>query len=143
MEYTWETAAGHRTLPTQRRTSLKQLPRHLIIELKRFVFDFDTMNVCKVFDRFEFPRELDMTPYTVTGRDAAFQAACSNEAATSGSSADSNKPNNMYCLVGMVIHSGSADAGQHYVIARERIGDKFGGWVRISDSGTLHMINSM
>jgi len=49
---------------TLKRTSLKTLPRFLIITLKRFEFDFDRMIRVKVDDLCEFPLELDMLPYT-------------------------------------------------------------------------------
>jgi hypothetical protein len=55
------------TLPTVKRLSLKALPRHLIIHLKRFEFDFETMQQAKINDRFEFPNEIDMFPYTLEG----------------------------------------------------------------------------
>lgn len=42
--------AGERqavTLSTQKRCSIKSLPNHLVIHLKRFDFDFDTMQQTK------------------------------------------------------------------------------------------------
>lgn len=36
------------TLNTQKRCSIKSLPNHLVIHLKRFDFDFDTMQQTKV-----------------------------------------------------------------------------------------------
>lgn len=35
------------TLSTQKRCSIKSLPNHLVIHLKRFDFDFDTMQQTK------------------------------------------------------------------------------------------------
>jgi ubiquitin carboxyl-terminal hydrolase 9/24 len=49
---------------TLKRTSIKKLPRYLIIALKRFEFDFDRMVRVKVNDYCEFPIELNMEPYT-------------------------------------------------------------------------------
>ena len=43
------------------------MPRYLLATLKRFDFDFDLMIRKKLNDYFEFPRELDMEPYTVAG----------------------------------------------------------------------------
>ncbi|CAM9823365.1 unnamed protein product, partial [Laminaria digitata] len=59
------------TLNTHKRCSIKSLPNHLVIHLKRFDFDFDTMQQTKINDRLEFPFELDMYPYTKEGRAAA------------------------------------------------------------------------
>jgi ubiquitin C-terminal hydrolase len=49
---------------TLKRTSIKRLPRFLIIGLKRFEFDFDKMIRVKLNDYFEFPTDLNMEPYT-------------------------------------------------------------------------------
>ena len=50
-----------------KRTSIKKLPRYLIVALKRFEFDFDRMIRVKVNDYCEFPMELNMEPYTQEG----------------------------------------------------------------------------
>lgn len=47
-----------------KRTCIKELPDHLIINLKRFEFDLQTMTRRKLNDRFEFPLVLDLEPYT-------------------------------------------------------------------------------
>jgi ubiquitin carboxyl-terminal hydrolase 9/24 len=47
-----------------KRLCIKKLPRYMIMTLKRFEFDFDQMIRVKVNDHFEFPLDLDMTPYT-------------------------------------------------------------------------------
>jgi ubiquitin carboxyl-terminal hydrolase 9/24 len=52
---------------TLKRTCVKELPRFMIISLKRFEFDFDRMIRVKVNDYCEFPLELDMFPYTQEG----------------------------------------------------------------------------
>jgi len=50
-----------------KRTCVKELPRFMIVSLKRFEFDFDRMVRVKVNDYCEFPLELDMFPYTQEG----------------------------------------------------------------------------
>ena len=52
---------------TLKRTSVKKLPRYLIIALKRFEFDLDRMIKVKVNDYYEFPMELNMEPFTQEG----------------------------------------------------------------------------
>lgn len=47
-----------------KRTCIKKLPRYMLMTLKRFEFDFDTMQRQKVNDYFEWPNDLDMSPYT-------------------------------------------------------------------------------
>lgn len=52
---------------TLKRASVKELPKYLMIALKRFEFDFDKMIRVKVNDYYEFPMELNMEPYTQEG----------------------------------------------------------------------------
>lgn len=49
---------------TLKRICIKKLPNHLILVLKRFEFDFDTMTKAKVNDACEFPLEINMESYT-------------------------------------------------------------------------------
>jgi uncharacterized UBP type Zn finger protein len=50
-----------------RRCAIQNLPHVLIIHLKRFEFNMDTMSKYKVNDRCSFPMILDMEPFTVEG----------------------------------------------------------------------------
>lgn len=50
-----------------KRTCVKKPPKHLIIALRRFEFDYDKMLRVKVNDYYEFPIELDIEPYTQEG----------------------------------------------------------------------------
>jgi ubiquitin C-terminal hydrolase len=50
-----------------RRCTIRTLPEVLIIHLKRFEFDLETMNRQKLNDLISFPEELDMFPYTEVG----------------------------------------------------------------------------
>jgi len=69
VDYKWEEPDGSKKqLDTTKRTSVDQLPPTLIIHLKRFEFDFDLMQQVKVNSHFAFPLELDMYPYSATGR---------------------------------------------------------------------------
>ena len=49
---------------TLKRTSIKTLPNYLIVVLKRFEFDYQTMSRSKVNDYCSFPNSLNMMPYT-------------------------------------------------------------------------------
>ena len=49
---------------TLKRQCIKRMPNILFLVLKRFEFDFDTMQKVKVNDYCEFPFELDMSPYS-------------------------------------------------------------------------------
>jgi ubiquitin carboxyl-terminal hydrolase 9/24 len=49
-----------------KRLCVKKLPPILAIQLKRFEYDFERVCAIKFNDYFEFPRDLDMDPYTGT-----------------------------------------------------------------------------
>jgi ubiquitin C-terminal hydrolase len=66
------------------------LPPTMLVVLRRWEFDFDTMGVVKLFDYFEFPQCWDVTKYS-----------------------HPDKPNDtkepiIYQLAGVVVHSGTA-----------------------------------
>lgn len=140
VDYRWENKDGSKTeLPTQKRSSLKQLPNHLIIHLKRFEFDYETMQNSKLNDRFEFPRELDMYDFTSDGRPdkvAAPKEDGEPETKSDDASSEPAKPREYYKyeLAGCVIHSGTAHAGHYYSFVRERVGNKLGKWMMFNDS---------
>ena len=92
-----------------------ELPNTLCVHLKRFEFDYETMQRLKIKSRFEFPMELDMTPFTVE----ALERDASRD--DDGSAPDENplEPT-LYRLVGVVVHSGTAFAGHYYSYIRER-----------------------
>ena len=107
----WVCEACGRKVDAVKRQTVKTLPQMLCIQLKRFEYDYETMQRLKVKDRFEFPTELDMRPFTREGMDEPADAA---PAAT---------PDDKYAytLMGVVVHSGSAFAGHYYSYIRERV----------------------
>ena len=48
--------------------TVSELPRHLILHLKRFDFDYQTMEKSKINDQFTFPATMDMYRFTQRGR---------------------------------------------------------------------------
>ena len=94
---------------------LKSLPNTLILHLKRFEFDLETMRKIKVNDRLEYPVVIDMKPYTKEG--IAFKE--------NPDFADASLPSRpdgyyRYQLKGVLVHQGTADSGHYYSIAKER-----------------------
>jgi ubiquitin carboxyl-terminal hydrolase 34 len=87
-----------------KRTCLKDIPDNLIFHLKRFDFDLRTLTRSKINDMFQFPLELDMKPYTVEH--------LSDPEKTVGE--------DMFRLVGVLVHSGTAESGHYYSFIRER-----------------------
>ena len=89
-------------IPALKRQSIKYLPNKLVLVLKRFEFDYDNMVKYKLNDYFEFPKELDMFPYT--------QEYMNN---------NSIKKQNMYDLNGVVIHTGTSESGHYYSLIKD------------------------
>lgn len=97
-------SCGDRYVNAVKRSCLKDVPDHLAFHLKRFDFDLLTLQRCKIHDHFTFPEEIDMAPYT-------YSAMLGNG---EGMAPD------VFDLVGVLIHSGSAEAGHYYSYIRER-----------------------
>lgn len=127
-----------------KRTCIKSLPNTLVIHLKRFDFDYETMQRLKLKDRFEFPIHLDMKSFTVEGlalqenenlefSDSKNSDNGSIEASSEHTtSSEGNRivpgvciPDSFYQydLVGVVVHTGTAFAGHYYSYIKERPGD--------------------
>jgi ubiquitin C-terminal hydrolase len=61
---------------TLTRVVVKDLPPRLILHMKRFELNYETLNMQKIFDAIEFPTKLDMKPYTREGvRDKKYTPA--------------------------------------------------------------------
>ena len=140
VDYTWEVPAADGgadskvRLETTKRMSISTPPQHLIIHLKRFEFDLNTMQQVKLDDFFEFPRDLSLWDYTLYGRkdrDTPVQTAggevhTSAEEEASAAAVDYTVPTSVkqddfeYTLVGVVVHTGTAQGGHYYSYIRER-----------------------
>lgn len=98
-----------------RRALINDLPNILILHLQRIVFNFDTYANEKINSRLEFPHELNIYPYT-------------KEALSGGESND----NFLYELVGIVVHTGKAEAGHYYSYIKDKTSNKK--WLEFNDS---------
>ncbi|KAM0514975.1 hypothetical protein ACHAPE_006297 [Trichoderma viride] len=88
-----------------KRACLKDVPDNLIFHLKRFDFSLRTFQRSKINDYFSFPRTIDMRPYTIDHlRDPAADAGQAD----------------IFELVGVLVHSGTAESGHYYSFIRER-----------------------
>lgn len=109
---------------TLKRQCIKRMPNVLFLVLKRFEFDFDTMQKVKVNDYCEFPFELDMSPYSQ--QELARQDLIKSMEEKNRSTDDLNEeemhilkrkvPSNYYkyTLKGIVVHYGTSDQGHYY-----------------------------
>lgn len=114
-----------------RRVCIKYLPNTLVLVLRRFEFDFDTMNRVKVNDYCEFPFELDMEPYTQEGlqrRELTKQRdkALSEDKEPAGEVPEQKHPADYYLfeLRGILVHIGTAESGHYYSIIKDRAQDQ-------------------
>ncbi|KAI9556016.1 hypothetical protein GHT06_018579 [Daphnia sinensis] len=114
---------------TVKRMCIKTLPSTLVIQLKRFYYDWDAGRSLKFDDYFQFPWDLDMAPYTAEGIqerertdspsvDVTLTSSSKNRNSLTLKSTRMSSSN--YELVGVVVHSGQASAGHYYSFIKER-----------------------
>ncbi|KAE8383353.1 hypothetical protein BDV26DRAFT_137686 [Aspergillus bertholletiae] len=102
-----------------KRACLKDVPDNLIFHLKRFDFDMVTMMRSKINDEFQFPEHIDMSPFKVEYL----------------SDPEAEVQEDLFELVGVLVHSGTAESGHYYSYIRERpTADSRGSWVEFNDS---------
>ncbi|KAI0386269.1 hypothetical protein F5Y04DRAFT_243745 [Hypomontagnella monticulosa] len=101
-----------------KRACLKVIPNNLIFHLKRFDFNLRTLTRSKINDYFPFPTKIDMQPYTIKHL----------------SDPSSTTEPDVFELVGILVHSGTAESGHYYSYIRERptAGDTEN-WVEFND----------
>ncbi|XP_050076338.1 probable ubiquitin carboxyl-terminal hydrolase FAF [Anopheles maculipalpis] len=93
---------------TVKRLCVSKLPPVLAIQLKRFEYDYERVCAIKYNDYFEFPRVLDMEPYTVSGL-AKLEGEVINVEPK-----QEEQGSTRYQLTGIVVHSGQASGGHYY-----------------------------
>lgn len=107
-----------------KRVCLKDMPNNLIFHLKRFDFDINTLSRSKINDEFRFPLHIDMAPFTVDHL------------------TDPTKPieRDVFELSGVLIHSGTAEAGHYYSYIKQRPLESgpVGAWVEFNDSDVTY-----
>lgn len=92
----------------------RAFPYYLVLQLKRFDYDWSTMQRIKLNNRVSFPITLDMSPFLYTSSPSSATSPSS-----STSTADSK---NMYELCSVLIASGGAMGGHYfaYIYSFER-----------------------
>ncbi|XP_060775080.1 probable ubiquitin carboxyl-terminal hydrolase FAF-X isoform X3 [Neoarius graeffei] len=130
----------NKKVDTVKRLLIKKLPPVLAIQLKRFDYDWERECAIKFNDYFEFPRELDMEPYTVAG----VAKLESNEVSAESQVIHQNAPfephlsgSSRYRLVGVLVHSGQASGGHYYSYIIQRHSNSADGqrdhWYKFDD----------
>ena len=107
-----------------KRSLVSHCPNVLIVHLQRFAFNFDTFRNDKINTYFEFPQILDLTPYS-------FYDVMEKEEKKKPSPAETKNEEELwpeedncyeYKLVGVTIHTGTANAGHYYSYINTRRG---------------------
>lgn len=94
----------NRHVDAVKRACLKDIPDNLIFHLKRFDFNLRTLQRSKINDFFSFPDKIDMRPYTMEHL----------------KNPDEGQQEDVFELVGVLVHSGTAESGHYYSYIRER-----------------------
>lgn len=93
----------------------------MIFHLKRFEFDLNDFSRRKIYDHFAFPESFDISPYKADYL------------------ADPSKPRqeDVFDLVGVLVHTGTCENGHYYSYIRERPGSEGNAastWIEFNDS---------
>ena len=98
---------------------LKHLPNILIIHLQRIAFNYETYQNEKINSKIAFKRKINIKNYT-TDRNI-------NE------DNKKNMDNYEYNLIGVVVHSGTAQFGHYYSFINTKTKDENGPWFKFND----------
>ncbi|XP_016350844.1 probable ubiquitin carboxyl-terminal hydrolase FAF-X, partial [Sinocyclocheilus anshuiensis] len=132
----------NKKVDTVKRLLIKKFPPVLAIQLKRFDYDWERECAIKFNDYFEFPRELDMEPYTVAGvaklEGSDVHPENQQEVIQQNEPSEPEPPcSSRYRLVGVLVHSGQASGGHYYSYIIQRNGSGCEGernrWYKFDD----------
>ena len=106
----------------EKRACFRRLPRILCFNTMRYTFNMATMRREKVNTHFAFPLELDMTPYmehTLLATPPTTADSTNNDKREANAHNDENdddasQAGYLYDLIGVTVHTGTADAGHYY-----------------------------
>jgi ubiquitin C-terminal hydrolase len=113
----------NKKVDTVKRTVLADLPDTIILGLKRFDFNYDTMQRIKLNVEVPFSHDLDMAPFC---RENLGETPQDSEPVTKR-----ERGYYEYSLVGIVVHSGMADSGHYFSIIRDP--EQNGLWHKFND----------
>ena len=120
-----------------RRVLLSSTPNVLVVHLQRIIFNFDTFRNDKINSLFEFPTHLDLKPYSfyeVMRKENRLGKKPAGDEDENQGSATTEVPQNEdqkmpeedncweYKLVGVTVHSGTANAGHYWSLINTRRG---------------------
>ena len=104
-------------VPTLMRVCIQKLPNVLLLVLKRFEFNFETLTKYKLNDYCEFPMKLDMKQYT---KEYLNEVNNDEEQAAPIELTEYPSEYYEYHLRGVIIHMGTADSGHYYSLIKDQ-----------------------
>ncbi|GAM23819.1 hypothetical protein SAMD00019534_069940 [Acytostelium subglobosum LB1] len=110
-----------------KRCLIEKLPNTLILHLKRFEFDLENMRNIKLNDYCEFPKQINMGPYT---RETVESRSSSKSTTNVSIIKRLASHDQLYDLNGIVVHHGTADSGHYITLVK----DSSGNWFELNDT---------
>ena len=101
----------------EKRACFQRLPKILAFNTMRYTFNMVTMLKEKVNTHFSFPFQLDMQPYMEHNLIPKDKEEMSNEKQKEETIVN---PSYDYELIGVTVHTGTADGGHYYAFIRDR-----------------------
>ena len=126
----------------EKRACFKKLPKILAFNTMRYTFNMVTMLKEKVNTHFSFPFRLDMQPYmehNLIPKDKEEMSDNSNEKKDEKKEPEKPVEENdgksyEYELIGVTVHTGTADGGHYYAFIRDRYGINKDKWYSFNDA---------
>ena len=104
-------------------TLLEYLPNILIIHLQRNKFNYETFQLEKINSRIEFETKINIKNYTIDKNNK-----------------NKNDENYEYNLIGVIVHSGTAQYGHYYSFINSKIKNE-NPWIKFNDMDVTENIN--
>lgn len=104
-------ASGFGLQDAEKGVNFESFPDVLHVQLKRYEYDFETDNMVKIHDRYEFFDEIDLKPYI-------------------SKNAEHYDEDWEYQLHGVLVHQGDVSVGHYYAMIRPKDEDK---WFKFDD----------
>ena len=119
----------------EKRACFKKLPKVLAFNTMRYTFNMVTMLKEKVNTHFSFPFRLDMQPYMEHNLIPKDKEEMSDSTSKKDEvSQDDENPSYEYELIGVTVHTGTADGGHYYAFIRDRYGLNKDKWYSFNDA---------
>ena len=119
----------------EKRACFKKLPKVLAFNTMRYTFNMVTMLKEKVNTHFSFPFRLDMQPYMEHNLIPKDKEEMSNDDKKPDEvPVDDENPSYEYELIGVTVHTGTADGGHYYAFIRDRYGLNKDKWYSFNDA---------